>query len=156
MEALRDICKQIFLIWVLNWNFQTSMQILCLVSVFAQSNLFLSGKKCCWSPQTQRHDHPVMATTSAAHGHICIFSLLFLIRFCSHSVFFTPHNLNESNLISGKVHPGQAECPWPLPEGGHSDRESGDGDGASVSDWGWRPASDRRQAHPGDPPQRRH
>lgn len=152
MEALRDICEQIFLIWVLNWNFQTSMQNLCLVSVFAQSNLFLSGEKML-----------LISTNSEAWSlcdghHVCSSwpHLYFLIRFCSHSVFFTPHNLNESNLISGKVHPGQAECPWPLPEGGHSDRESGDGDGASVSDWGWRPASDRRQAHPGDPPQRRH
>lgn len=115
----------------------------CLVSKCVQSNFSLSGTKRCWSPQTQRHYRPAMIKHS-----FC--SLLFPY------LLFTWHDLSESNSISGQVQPGQAERPRPLPEGGHSDRESGDGDGAPVSDWGWGPAADRRQAHPGDPPQRRH
>lgn len=41
----------------------------------------------------------------------------------------------------GALRPGQAERPRPFAEGGHSPRESGDGDGAAVSDWCRGPAT---------------
>lgn len=48
---------------------------------------------------------------------------------------------------AGSLHPGQVECARSLAEGRHSDRESGDGDGALVSHWGGGPTTGRCQTH---------
>ena len=54
------------------------------------------------------------------------------------------------------LQPGQAQHPWPKPEGGSGGGESGEGDGASVSDRCGRPAAGRRQAHAGAAQERWH
>ena len=58
------------------------------------------------------------------------------------------------SLCVEPLQPGQAEYPWPGSEGVSSGRESGEGDGASVFDWGWRPTTGWRQANPGAPQKR--
>lgn len=54
------------------------------------------------------------------------------------------------------LQPGQAEYPWPSPEGCSSGREPREGDGASVSDRCGGPATSRRQAHAGAAQERWH
>lgn len=54
------------------------------------------------------------------------------------------------------LQPGQAEYPWPNPEGCSSGREPREGDGASVSDRCGGPATSRRQAHAGAAQERWH
>lgn len=59
-------------------------------------------------------------------------------------------------LCAEPLQPGEAEYPWPSPEGCSRGREPREGDGASVSDRCRRPTTSRRQAHTGAAQERWH
>lgn len=75
----------------------------------------------------------------------------FTPQFCPH-IFSSVH----FPVCAEPLQPGKAEYPWPSPEGCSSGREPREGDGASVSNWSGRPATSRRQAHPGAAQERWH
>lgn len=64
--------------------------------------------------------------------------------------------LTSFTCVAGSLRPGQVERSRSFAEGRHSDRESGDGDGALVSYWSRGPATGRCQTHSGDTAQRWH
>lgn len=65
-------------------------------------------------------------------------------------------HLTSFTCPAGSLRPGQAERSRSFTEGRHSDRESGDGDGALVPHWSRGPATGRCQTHAGDTAQRWH